>query len=134
VHNNARIAVTAAAACSMAFMNQTLRAQSAAHAEDSRTEETPLDTIVVTGSLLPTTPDGAAVPIVVLDAKQLEQNGVASNPLEILRKSIPAFEGRGNAGSSNANNDNQPSPFLSNLSIRKEASCSDRYYWLLLWR
>jgi iron complex outermembrane recepter protein len=118
MHNNARIAVTAAAACSMAFMNQTLRAQTTEHAEDSTTEEAPLETVLVTGSLLPTTPDEAAVPIVVLDAKQLEQNGVASNPLEILRKSIPAFEGRGNAGTSNANNDNQRTAGGSQLQLR----------------
>ena len=58
------------------------------------------------------------MPIVALDAKQLEQNGVASNPLEILRKSIPAFEGRSNAGTSNANNDNQRTAGGSQLQLR----------------
>jgi len=114
MHNNARIAVTAAAACSMALIHQTLRAQTAEQTE----EESPLATVLVTGSLLPTTPDEAAVPIVTLDAKQLERSGVASNPLEILRKSIPAFEGRSNAGTSNANNDNQRTAGGSQLQLR----------------
>jgi outer membrane receptor protein involved in Fe transport len=118
MYNNARIAVTAAAACSMALMHQDLRAQSAEQTVDSKTEEAPLATVIVTGSLLPTTPDEAAVPVVALDAKQLEQNGVASNPLEILRKSIPAFEGRSNAGTSNANNDNQRTAGGSQLQLR----------------
>ena len=73
MHSNTRIAVTAAAACTLAFTNQTLRAQSAARAEDSKTEEATLETVTVTGSLLPTTPDEAAVPIVTVDEKQLEQ-------------------------------------------------------------
>jgi outer membrane receptor for ferrienterochelin and colicin len=118
MHNKIRIAVTAAVACSMTLMHQNLRAQSAEQTEESKTEEAPLATVTVTGSLLPTTPDQAAVPIVTLDAKQLEQNGVASNPLEILRKSIPAFEGRGNAGTSNANNDNQRTAGGSQLQLR----------------
>ena len=118
MHNNVRMAVTAAVACSMALLQQPLRAQSAEQTEDSKTEEAALATVTVTGSLLPTTPDEAAVPIVTLDAKQLEQNGVASNPLEILRKSIPAFEGRGNAGTSNANNDNQRTAGGSQLQLR----------------
>jgi outer membrane receptor protein involved in Fe transport len=118
MHNKARIAVTAAAACSMTLMHQNLRAQSAEQTEESKTEEAPLATVTVTGSLLPTTPDQAAVPIIALDAKALEQSGVASNPLEILRKSIPAFEGRSNAGTSNANNDNQRTAGGSQLQLR----------------
>jgi outer membrane receptor protein involved in Fe transport len=118
MHNNVRIAVTAAAACSMALLQQPLRAQAVEQGEESKTEEAPLQTITVTGSLLPTTPDQAAVPIVALDAKALEQSGVASNPLEILRKSIPAFEGRSNAGTSNANNDNQRTAGGSQLQLR----------------
>ena len=70
-----------------------------AGAQASDQGETPeLVQIVVTGTLLPTTPDKVAVPIVTLDAKTLEQSGVTSNALEILRKSVPAFAGRSLSG------------------------------------
>ena len=74
--------------------------------------------VVVTGSLLPTTPDRVAVPIITLDAKTMEQNGVTTNALEILRKAVPAFAGRSNAGTSNANNDNQRTGGGSQLQLR----------------
>ncbi|HLJ39065.1 MAG TPA: TonB-dependent receptor plug domain-containing protein [Steroidobacteraceae bacterium] len=66
-----------------------------------------LPMVVVTGSSIPTTPDTVAVPVDTLSAAQLEASGVDSNALEMLRKEIPAFEGRSNAGTSNANNNNQ---------------------------
>lgn len=62
--------------------------------------------------------NSVAVPVIALDAKQLEQNGVVSNPLEILRKAIPSFAGRSNAGTSNANNDNQRTAGGSQLQLR----------------
>src|SRR2546429_947959 len=74
--------------------------------------------VVVPGSLLPTTPDQVAVPIITLDAKTMEQNGVTTNALEILRKSVPGFAGRSNAGTSNANNDNQRTGGGSQLQLR----------------
>ena len=82
----------------------------AAHAQsaDQKPAEPPsMPEIVVTGSALPTTLDAIAVPVENVSALKIEQTGVASNALEILRKSIPAFEGRGNTGTSNANNTNQ---------------------------
>src|ERR1700680_3442840 len=81
-------------------------------------ETTTLEAITVTGSLLPTTPDQVAVSVISLDAKQLEQNGVSTNALEILRKAIPSFAGRSNAGTSNANNDNQRTAGGSQLQLR----------------
>ena len=63
--------------------------------------------VVVTGSALPTTPDAVAVPVETINAESIAKAGVNSNELEVLRKEIPSFEGRGNAGSSNANNTNQ---------------------------
>jgi iron complex outermembrane receptor protein len=74
--------------------------------------------VVVTGSSIPTTPSAIAVPIVTLDASQLEASGVDSNALEILRKEIPAFQGRSNAGTSNANNNNQNTAGGSQVQLR----------------
>ncbi|MGH7105998.1 MAG: TonB-dependent receptor plug domain-containing protein, partial [Acetobacteraceae bacterium] len=61
-----------------------------------------LKEVVVTGTLIPTDPDAAAVPVTTLDASQLQQTGVATDTLSMLRKAIPAFAGRSNAGNSNA--------------------------------
>src|ERR1700716_3229053 len=81
-------------------------------------EPTALEAITVTGSLLPTTPDQVAVSVISLDGKQLDQTGVSTNALEILRKAIPSFAGRSNAGTSNANNDNQRTAGGSQLQLR----------------
>src|SRR6202043_2400322 len=48
----------------------------------------------------------------------LEQSGVNTNALEILRKTVPSFAGRSNAGTSNANNDNQRTAGGSQLQLR----------------
>lgn len=78
----------------------------------------PVETVIVTGSLIPTEPGAVAVPVIQLDAKTIEQNGVVTNPLEILRKSIPSFAGRSNSGTSNANNDNQRTAGGSQVQLR----------------
>ncbi len=93
-------------------------AQAGAPAESEPSETPELVQIVVTGTLLPTAPDRVAVPVVTLDAKTLEQSGVTSNALEILRKAVPAFAGRSNAGTSNANNDNQRTGGGSQVQLR----------------
>lgn len=74
--------------------------------------------IIVTGSSIPTTPDEVAVPVVVLNSAQLEATGVTTNALEMLRKAVPAFEGRSNTGDSNANNNNQNTAGGSQLQLR----------------
>ena len=66
-----------------------------------------LKQVVVTGSLIPTNPDAVAVPVTILDASALRATGTTSDMLATLQKSIPAFAGRSNAGSSNAQNHNQ---------------------------
>src|ERR1700737_1698239 len=119
---NLHVAVAAAAACSMALTSANSRAQTAAQeareADEPKVEAGPAETVTVTGSLLPTAPDAVAVPIIALDAKQLEQNGVSTNALEILRKAIPSFAGRSNAGTSNAHNDKQGPAGGSQLQLR----------------
>jgi iron complex outermembrane receptor protein len=66
-----------------------------------------LQEVVVTGSALPTTPDRIAAPVTTVDSHKIAEAGVSSNALEIVRKTVPAFQGRGNIGASNANNTNQ---------------------------
>lgn len=63
--------------------------------------------IIVTGSAIPTTPDRLAAPVTTIDQRAIQAAGVDSSPLEIMRKTVPAFQGRGNIGATNANNTNQ---------------------------
>src|SRR5438128_298203 len=99
MHKNIRIAAAIVAACSFEMVGTGAWAQTPRGGEEEpKVEGAELETITVTGSLIPTEPNSVAVPVIALDAKQLEQNGVVSNPLEILRKAIPSFAGRSNAG------------------------------------
>lgn len=94
-----------------------LHAQASATAADAGTV-TKLETLVVTGSNLPTAADTADVPVVVLGQQDIAQTGLNSNLLEILRKRVPAFAGRSNAGNSNATNTNQNTAGGSQIALR----------------
>jgi iron complex outermembrane recepter protein len=83
-----------------------------------QTSSQPLQEVVVTGTLIPTSPDAAAVPVTTLDASQLQATGVTSNALDMLRKAIPAFAGRSNAGTSNAQSHNQFTAGGSQIQLR----------------
>src|SRR5450432_2639125 len=63
--------------------------------------------IVVTGSRIPTPIDKVAAKVTIVDAAQIDKAGVSTDVLDILRKTVPSFQGRGNTGNSNANNTNQ---------------------------
>ncbi len=86
--------------------------------EPSPAKTTNMQRVVVTGTLLPIDPNAAAVPVTTLEAEQLRQTGTTSNMLETLRKSIPAFAGRSNAGASNAQNHNQFTAGGSQIELR----------------
>ncbi|MFG6490012.1 TonB-dependent receptor plug domain-containing protein [Roseateles sp. BYS78W] len=63
--------------------------------------------IVITGSAVPTTRDAAAVSVAEVDQEKIQKSGASSDMLDLLRKAVPTFQGRGNTGSTNANNTNQ---------------------------
>ncbi|HVH83339.1 MAG TPA: TonB-dependent receptor plug domain-containing protein, partial [Steroidobacteraceae bacterium] len=115
-HNNPLLITVVGAAAVLGFADA--HAQQAAEAAPAAAAQAPLAEIVITGSSIPTTPDTVAVPVETLTAAQLQASGVDSNALEILRKEIPAFQGRSNAGTSNANNDNQRTAGGSQLQLR----------------
>src|SRR5215472_2974804 len=104
------------------FVATTLATTMAVAAEQSATtpkgDSDELQEIVITGTSIPTAPDEVAVPVEVLNSDQLAASGVDSNALEILRKEIPAFQGRSNAGTSNANNNNQNTAGGSQVQLR----------------
>ena len=97
---------------------------SATHASAQSADQAPseplahLQEVVVTGTLIPTNPDAAAVPVTTLDAAQLQQTGITTNALDMLRKAIPAFAGRSNAGTSNAQSHNQFTAGGSQIQLR----------------
>lgn len=68
---------------------------------------TQIKEVVVTGTLIPTSPDSVVVPVTTLDASTLQQTGITNDSLALLRKAVPIFAGRSNAGTSNAQNRNQ---------------------------
>ena len=107
------LSFTVFALCGYASIPPALAATPAVKADGSVLEE-----IIVTGSNLPTTPDAVAVPVITVDAKQMAQGGISANALEILRKAVPAFAGRSNTGTSNANNNNQNTAGGSQLQLR----------------
>jgi iron complex outermembrane receptor protein len=63
--------------------------------------------IVVTGSRIPTPIEKVAAKVTIIDADAIQKAGVSTDVLDILRKTVPSFQGRGNTGASNANNTNQ---------------------------
>ena len=88
-------------------------------ADQASSEALPqIQEVVVTGTLIPTSPDAAAVPVTTLDASQLQQTGITTNALDMLRKAIPAFAGRSNAGTSNAQSHNQFTAGGSQIQLR----------------
>ncbi len=93
-------------------------AQPAAPADNKKDEELHLAAFVVTGSNIPLAADASDVPVVVIGQQQLQETGLNANLLEILRKRIPAFSGRSNAGSTNATNTNQNTAGGSQIALR----------------
>ena len=92
--------------------------QAAASTAKPPAKTTQLQRVVVTGTLVSTNPNDAAVPVTTLDADDLNQTGVSSDMLSTLSKSIPAFAGRSNAGASNAQNHNQFTAGGSQIELR----------------
>ncbi|MBA4135953.1 MAG: hypothetical protein C0518_01400 [Opitutus sp.] len=61
-----------------------------------------LEKFVVTGSYIPIAGSATAIPVTTIDATQINNSGVNTSLLEVLRKTTPQFIGNGNLGSSNA--------------------------------
>jgi iron complex outermembrane receptor protein len=91
------------ATTSLGLLASAAHAAPAAEAKDAPQ----VQEIVVTGSSLPTTPDRVVAPVTTVDEHKIETAGTSPNALDLLRKTVPAFQGRGNIGASNANNTNQ---------------------------
>jgi iron complex outermembrane receptor protein len=61
-----------------------------------------LETFVVTGSYIPVAGSATAIPVTTIDSEAIQNTGINTNLLEVLRKTAPQFTGNGNLGNSNA--------------------------------
>src|SRR5688572_3141194 len=62
-------------------------------------EKVTLEQFVVTGTLIPFAAGATAIPVTVLGTPEIEQTGVNTDLIDVLRKSQPAFYGSNNLGS-----------------------------------
>jgi len=62
-----------------------------------------LEKFEVTGSYLPPAANSVAIPVITVDNNSIQNSGTTSNLLEVLRKTVPQFNGNANLGNGNAN-------------------------------
>lgn len=77
--------------------------QATATDQENKEQAVQLEKFVVTGSYIPIAGTATAIPVTTVTAQTIEDTGVTTNVLEILRKAAPQFTGNGNLGNSNAN-------------------------------
>ena len=61
-----------------------------------------LEKFEVTGSFIPFASTQTALPLTVFDAQAIDDSGIATNLLDVLRKVAPQFSGSGNIGNANS--------------------------------
>lgn len=96
-------------------------AQTAAPAPTEE-ETLKLEKFVVTGSLIPIAADTPAVPVTVLTSIEIQNSGVTSDLTDVLKKTNPAFFGRGNIGAENANTRANSTNGASTVSLRNRST------------
>ena len=62
-----------------------------------------LEKFIVTGSYIPIAGTATAIPVTVVDSKAIENTGINTNVLDLLRKTMPQFTGNANIGDTNGN-------------------------------
>ncbi len=76
----------------------------------------------VTGSYLTPAANSVAIPVITVDAKAIANSGNSTSVLEILRKTVPQFNGNTNIGSANANVGSGSTNGGSQLALRNTAT------------
>ena len=85
-------------------------------------DTTVMEKFQVTGSYLTPAANSVAIPVITVDSKAIQNSGNATNVLEILRKTVPQFNGNSNIGASNANVGSGSTNGGSQLSLRNTAT------------
>ncbi len=103
-----------------------LFAASAAFAQTPATEKKEdtlkLETYTVTGSLIPIAANTPAIPVTVISAIDIQNSGVTTDLLAVLKKTAPYFYGANNIGSDNGNISSGSSNGGSAVALRNRAT------------
>jgi iron complex outermembrane receptor protein len=92
-------------------------------AEGEKKDETlKLETYTVTGSLIPIAANTPAIPVTVISAVDIQNSGVNTDLLAVLKKTAPYFYGANNIGSDNGNISSGSSNGGSAVSLRNRAT------------
>jgi len=91
-------------------------------AADDDDETVTLEKFVVTGSLIPMAADTPAIPVSVITSLDIQQSGVSTDILNILKKTEPFFYGANNIGSDNGNISSGSSNGGSAVALRNRAT------------
>ena len=83
---------------------------------------TVMEKFQVTGSYLTPAANSVAIPVITVDTKAIQNSGNSTNVLDILRKTVPQFNGNANLGSNNANVGSGSTQGGSQLSLRNTAT------------
>jgi iron complex outermembrane receptor protein len=81
-----------------------------------------LETFTVTGSLIPIAANTPAIPVTVISAVDIQNSGVTTDLLAVLKKTAPYFYGANNIGSDNGNISSSSSNGGSAVSLRNRAT------------
>jgi iron complex outermembrane receptor protein len=98
--------LTMAGLSAVAGYGQTTAAPATTTTPAATTDQQPmvLDKFEVTGSYIPAAADESkALPVRIIDAAAIEQTGISTSVLDVLRKTVPQIQGAGNIGQENAN-------------------------------
>lgn len=76
---------------------------SAQDATTTSDETVKLESMVVTGSNLPSAGETPVAPVTVIGPTQIENSGVTNDLLQVIRKTAPQFSGNANLGNDNGN-------------------------------
>jgi iron complex outermembrane recepter protein len=94
-----------------------------AQSETEKKDETlKLETYTVTGSLIPIAANTPAIPVTVISAVDIQNSGVNTDLLAVLKKTAPYFYGANNIGSDNGNISSGSSNGGSAVSLRNRAT------------
>jgi iron complex outermembrane receptor protein len=88
----------------------------------SAADETELEEVVVTGSLIPLDLNAPGVPVSVMSSADIQSSGVTSDLLDVLNKSQPFFFGGLNIGSENGNISSGSTNGGSQLALRNRST------------
>ncbi len=90
--------------------------------EKAKEDTTVMEKFSVTGSYLPTAANSVAIPVITVDAKAIANSGTSTSVLDILRRTVPQFNGNTNIGSENANVGSGSTNGGSQLALRNTAT------------